>query len=326
MSVECGICERDSCGGRAEDCPRNTPPTRCKSCGGEAREEWCCEDCGEMFRNDRAEAQPQPSAGEVLTDDAMADALNVAMKAKLARAREKGRGGWENPDECTVSDLWRMMIEHAHKPNLDMVDVANFAGMIWWRLDHNPGEREELLRTHAAPGNGSGGASVMVRRNEGVVLMEEFVSRTVRRSWSFLLLVFALVGAGLVFGGAQVEPRDVADLLVTEWNLVFQISAWTAFALSVFRILDDFVQHRPFDVKFALSRFGFLAWLVFLPHRGFLDFLLSGVVFVLGFGLVELALRLRRWQADEALVDAPVKAFTTPVTHECRASAPEVNA
>lgn len=109
----------------------------------------CAQVCGKL-RNALAQPQPSPSAGEVL-DDVMVAALATAMKVKLARAREKGRGGWEDASEISVSDLWRMMVEHAHKTNLDMVDVANFAGMIWWRLDHNPGEREELLRALAAP-------------------------------------------------------------------------------------------------------------------------------------------------------------------------------
>lgn len=70
-------------------------------------------------------------------ESAMVDALADAMKAKLARTREeKGRGGWDDPAECSVRLLWDMMVDHAHKPNLDMVDVANLAGMIWWRLEH----------------------------------------------------------------------------------------------------------------------------------------------------------------------------------------------
>lgn len=95
-------------------------------------------------------------------DNAMVDALADAMKAKLARAREKGRGGWENPAECSVRDLWDMLIEHAHKPNLDMVDVANLAGMVWWRLEHvlpDPTVLSEHLAALALPAQAAADAA-----------------------------------------------------------------------------------------------------------------------------------------------------------------------
>jgi hypothetical protein len=54
------------------------------------------------------------------------DAFAAAMKAKMARSRAKGRGGWQT---CSVPDLWQMLREHVEKG--DPVDVANLAMMIW---------------------------------------------------------------------------------------------------------------------------------------------------------------------------------------------------
>ncbi|OWL96546.1 hypothetical protein CBQ26_09215 [Deinococcus indicus] len=78
------------------------------------------------------------------TENTMVEHLAPAMKAKLARAREKGRGGWEHPEECSIEHLYDCLLEHVAKPNLDMVDVANIAGMIGWRLEHHPQERLRL--------------------------------------------------------------------------------------------------------------------------------------------------------------------------------------
>lgn len=71
-------------------------------------------------------------------------AFAPAMQAKLAHAREKGRGGWERPEECSITHLYDCLLEHVRKPNLDMVDVGNLAAMIWHRQQHVPGDREAL--------------------------------------------------------------------------------------------------------------------------------------------------------------------------------------
>ncbi|MFM9768049.1 hypothetical protein, partial [Streptomyces scabiei] len=55
------------------------------------------------------------------TDDAALDRFTLAMRAKLAAAREKGRGGWET---CPPEVLNRMLHEHLEKG--DPRDVANF--------------------------------------------------------------------------------------------------------------------------------------------------------------------------------------------------------
>jgi hypothetical protein len=66
-----------------------------------------------------AQAAPRP-------DDDYVDRFAVAMKAKLARAREKGRSGWQDMDAVTLS---RMLWEHVEKG--DPTDVANFCMFLW---------------------------------------------------------------------------------------------------------------------------------------------------------------------------------------------------
>lgn len=64
-------------------------------------------------------------------DDLAVDAFATAMKAKMADARAKGRGGWEDPAQCTADDLSRMLRDHVEKG--DTRDVANFCMMLHQR-------------------------------------------------------------------------------------------------------------------------------------------------------------------------------------------------
>jgi len=71
-----------------------------------------------------------------LTPDWLADQRGVlnfsgAMLEKLHDKRNEGRGGWHDQYECTMKDLKQMLKEHIKKG--DMVDIANFAMMIWNR-------------------------------------------------------------------------------------------------------------------------------------------------------------------------------------------------
>lgn len=59
-------------------------------------------------------------------DDLAVDKFAAAMKEKLAQARAKGRGGWE---ECDSADLSAMLHEHVAKG--DPRDVANFCMFLW---------------------------------------------------------------------------------------------------------------------------------------------------------------------------------------------------
>lgn len=75
-------------------------------------------------------AARQP-VGEQHPDDLAVDAFAAAMKAKMAEARAKGRGGWEDPAQCTAEDLSRMLRSHVEKG--DPRDVANFCMMLHQR-------------------------------------------------------------------------------------------------------------------------------------------------------------------------------------------------
>jgi hypothetical protein len=67
---------------------------------------------------------------EAHSDDLAVDRFAAKMKAKLAQARDKGRGGWDDPEQCGPTILLPMLHDHLAKG--DPVDVANFAMM----LDH----------------------------------------------------------------------------------------------------------------------------------------------------------------------------------------------
>jgi hypothetical protein len=74
------------------------------------------------------------------SDDTFVDTFAAAMKAKLAEARSKGRGGWDDPERCDVHYLARLLLEQLQKPEADPVDVANFAMF----LHHRAGGIEAL--------------------------------------------------------------------------------------------------------------------------------------------------------------------------------------
>lgn len=71
-------------------------------------------------------ATPQPAEPvSQHPDDAAVDAFAATMKAKLAKKRAEGRGGWQM---CSAGDLSRLLREHVEKG--DPVDVANLAMML----------------------------------------------------------------------------------------------------------------------------------------------------------------------------------------------------
>lgn len=79
-------------------------------------------------------------------DDAAVDRFAAAMKAKLAAARAKGRGGWDDPNVCSVEFLAQLLVEHLAKGNAGTFeDVANFAMML-----HQRGAEPKVL-ADAAP-------------------------------------------------------------------------------------------------------------------------------------------------------------------------------
>lgn len=73
-------------------------------------------------------------------DDLAVDRFAVAMKAKLAKKRAEGRGGWEDKDQCSAEFLSDLLREHVEKG--DPVDVANLAMMLH--------QRDELIAAPAS--------------------------------------------------------------------------------------------------------------------------------------------------------------------------------
>lgn len=77
------------------------------------------------------------------TEDAKAvNRFAIAMKAKMAAARKKGRAGWDNKDLCSGAELAAQLVAHLYKDNAGTFeDVANFAMML-----HQRGEDPALLK------------------------------------------------------------------------------------------------------------------------------------------------------------------------------------
>lgn len=84
-------------------------------------------------------------------DDEAVDRFAAAMKAKLAAARAKGRGGWENKELVGDDRLAEMLIEHLSKGNAGTFeDVANFAMMLHQRGADPKLLAEELVEAQRA--------------------------------------------------------------------------------------------------------------------------------------------------------------------------------
>jgi hypothetical protein len=75
----------------------------------------------------------QPAQQEPVShpDDVAINRFAAVMKAKMAKQRAKGYGGWEDKADCPTGQLQQMLIEHIAKG--DPVDVANFTMMLWTR-------------------------------------------------------------------------------------------------------------------------------------------------------------------------------------------------
>ncbi len=75
-----------------------------------------------------------PQEGAPHPDDIAVDRFAAAMKAKLAKKRAEGYGGWEDKEDCPVQRLSGLLRNHVEKG--DPVDVGNLAMML-----HQRGER-----------------------------------------------------------------------------------------------------------------------------------------------------------------------------------------
>lgn len=70
-----------------------------------------------------------PSDAQI--DRRCVDRLASAMKEKLEKKRDEGRGRWWDRFDCKQSDLSKMLREHVEKG--DPLDVANFCMMLYCR-------------------------------------------------------------------------------------------------------------------------------------------------------------------------------------------------
>jgi len=77
-------------------------------------------------------ALSEPS-GEAHPDDLAVNRFAASMRAKLARKRAEGRGGWDNREECSAEHLSYLLIQHCLKG--DPLDVGNLAMMLHQRGD-----------------------------------------------------------------------------------------------------------------------------------------------------------------------------------------------
>ena len=90
------------------------------------------------------EAAAAPRLPRAELEDKLVRDFAGRMMGKLEVARQKGRGGWDSPEECSIEHLFDCLTQHITKDNLDFVDVANIAAFLQWRLDNVPGERKRL--------------------------------------------------------------------------------------------------------------------------------------------------------------------------------------
>lgn len=68
---------------------------------------------------------------EIHPDDIAVDLFAAAMKAKLAKKRQEGRGGWNDKSQC--SDKWLSHLLRKHVEKGDPLDVGNLAMMLHQR-------------------------------------------------------------------------------------------------------------------------------------------------------------------------------------------------
>jgi hypothetical protein len=94
---------------------------------GQCRGEGACHHPRDAAPLDKGASKPAAATAFDHLDDIAIDQFAVALKAKLAASRAKGRGGWEQCDPAMLSNMLR---EHVEKG--DPRDVANFCMFLWW--------------------------------------------------------------------------------------------------------------------------------------------------------------------------------------------------
>lgn len=78
-----------------------------------------------------AQEASQSKSEESMIDCAAVLQSALGMVEKMRISSEKGRGGWHDPQRCSLESLTRMFLDHIQKG--DMIDVMNFAMMVWSR-------------------------------------------------------------------------------------------------------------------------------------------------------------------------------------------------
>lgn len=131
----------------------------------DAEAQLCTFDRALRMRVERLMKEPETNA-EVKSgmhpDDIGVDRFSDAMKAKLAKKRAEGRGGWDNRDECTAEHLSYLLVQHIIKG--DPLDVGNLAMMLHQRGDRIVIDEETRAifprYTHPAPTHEDGSGEV----------------------------------------------------------------------------------------------------------------------------------------------------------------------
>lgn len=99
-------------------------------------EEWLAEDMAPAINAARAfmaRDKPDGAANSIHPDDLAVDRFASAMKAKLAKKRAEGRGGWDDSNKAIGVLLSKLLREHVEKG--DPLDVGNLAMMLHQRGD-----------------------------------------------------------------------------------------------------------------------------------------------------------------------------------------------
>lgn len=134
-----------------------------------------CDQLGELLAS-------VPRAGQSQhPDDIAVDSFAVAMKAKLAKKRAEGRGGWSDKSQCTAEFLSQLLRGHVDKG--DPVDVGKLAMMLHQRGEaiapaEDDGRDTAPLAVERAPEDPSG--YVAVKRSAVEWLKDKFPALTIK--------------------------------------------------------------------------------------------------------------------------------------------------
>lgn len=127
-------------------------------------------------------------------------------------------------------------------------------------------------------------------------LWAAFVRCTVQRVRRFLGVTGVWVVCLLLMFPDQVVPGVLLDFIVVERVDVLRVVMAILMIISLCETVFPMPVRRGKARSFMVNA-GLIGWLLIVPHRGFLDFVLSGVVFLVAVGLVELTVRSWRIQA-----------------------------